>query len=120
MKDCFANWAYQNQNRLSLSSFICWFIWLERNLAIFESRKPSFEKVYFLSLGVVRSHKPQETMHSIRHSIHTLPINKIIKWFDGAAEKKGEQIGAGGVININEHIVYKWTLNCGGGTNTRE
>jgi hypothetical protein len=115
----FCKLGFQNQNLSSLPTFICWFIWLERNLAIFESRNPSIEKVSFLSLGAVRSHRPQEKVHSIRRSVHTLPIDKIIGWFDGAAQKNGEQSGAGGVIKINEHTVYKWTLNCGRGTNTR-
>jgi len=43
---------------------------------------------------------------------------RIIGWFDGAAQKNGEQSGAGGVIKLNEHSIYKWTLNCGGGSNT--
>jgi hypothetical protein len=30
-----------------------------------------------------------------------------------------DQSGAGGAIKINEHLAYKWTLNCGHGTNTR-
>jgi ribonuclease HI len=119
VKDCFANWAFQNHSLSSLPTFICWFIWLERNLAIFESRNPSLEKVIFLSLGAVRSHRPQERLHSIRRSVHILPLNRIIGWFDGAAQKNGEQSGAGGVIKLNEHSVYKWTLNCGGGSNTR-
>jgi ribonuclease HI len=43
----------------------------------------------------------------------------IIGWFDGAAQQNGEQSGAGGVIKISDHSTYKWTLNCGHGTNTR-
>jgi hypothetical protein len=119
VEDFFANWAFQNHSLSSLPTFICWFIWLERNLAIFESRKPSLEKVSFLSLGVVRSHRPQENRHYCSRTVHTLPFNRIIGWFDGAAQKNGEQSGAGGVIKINDHSVYKWTLNCGGETNTR-
>jgi ribonuclease HI len=48
-----------------------------------------------------------------------IPEEKIIGWFDGAAQQNGDQSGAGGVIKINEHTTYKWTLNCGHGTNTR-
>jgi len=67
----------------------------------------------------VKIHRPRENRHSIRRSVHTLPINRIIGWFDGDAKKNGEQSGAGGVIKLNEHSVYRWTLNCGGGSNTR-
>jgi ribonuclease HI len=49
-----------------------------------------------------------------------LPHHRIIGWFDGATQLNGELSGVGGVIKLNEHTVYRWTLNCGGGTNTRE
>jgi hypothetical protein len=119
VKECFENWAIQNQNFPSLPAFICWFIWLERNMAIFESRSPSIEKIYFLSLGVVSSYRPKENVHTKRCSSLALPSDKIIGWFDGATQRNGEISGAGGVIKINDHTVYKWTLNCGRGTNTR-
>jgi ribonuclease HI len=45
---------------------------------------------------------------------------KITGWFDGASQQNGEHSGAGGVINIREHTFYKWTINCGAGTNTRD
>ena len=43
----------------------------------------------------------------------------LARWFDGAAVKNGTNSGAGGVIWINENIIYKWYLNCGSGTNNR-
>jgi ribonuclease HI len=43
-----------------------------------------------------------------------------VGWFDGATLSNGLQSGAGGLIRINDKTVYKWTFNCGPGTNTRE
>jgi ribonuclease HI len=40
-------------------------------------------------------------------------------WFDGATQNNGQLSGAGGVIRCSEQISYKWTFNCGEGTNTR-
>jgi ribonuclease HI len=77
------------------------------------------ERVLFLSIAAVTSYSPQKTQHSIKHTVHILPHNRIIGWFDGAAQLNGDLSGAGGVIKVNEHTVYKWTLNCGGGTYTR-
>jgi ribonuclease HI len=42
-----------------------------------------------------------------------------IGWFDGAAQRRGQISGAGGVIRVNNHTKYRWMLNCGPGTNTR-
>jgi len=44
----------------------------------------------------------------------------IARWFDGVAQSNGQLSGAGGLITTNENTVYKWTFNCGLGTNTRE
>jgi ribonuclease HI len=109
----------QNFNFPTLPAFICWFIWLERNLAIFESGTPSIQKIAFLSLGAVGSHRTKEKVYPTRCSVFAIPEDKIIGWFDGATQRNGDQSGAGGVIKINDHTVYKWTLNCGRGTNTR-
>jgi ribonuclease HI len=40
-------------------------------------------------------------------------------WFDGATLSNGSQSGAGGLIKITHNTFYKWTFNCGPGTNTR-
>jgi len=42
-----------------------------------------------------------------------------LAWFDGAAQKDGSKCGAGGVIKTIDVAVYKWTYNCGSGTNTK-
>jgi ribonuclease HI len=46
-------------------------------------------------------------------------VGGTVGWFDGAALATGQNSGAGGVLQINEHIIFKWTINCGPGTNTR-
>jgi ribonuclease HI len=40
-------------------------------------------------------------------------------WFDGATQSNGLQSGAGGLIRITENSHYRWTFNCGPGSNTR-
>jgi ribonuclease HI len=40
-------------------------------------------------------------------------------WFDRAALTNGSLSGAGGLIKITHNTYYKWTFNCGPGTNTR-
>jgi len=50
---CFKNWKAQNHSNPSLSSFTCWFIWLERNYNIFEEGTPSIHKALYKMLGDV-------------------------------------------------------------------
>jgi ribonuclease HI len=42
-----------------------------------------------------------------------------LAWFNGAAQRDGSKYGAGGVIRTIDAKVYKWTYNCGSGTNTK-
>jgi ribonuclease HI len=119
VRDCFELWAKRFYSHHTLLVFICWLIWKERNLAIFETKSPSMEKVILLSIVEWPVIVPRKLQKTIRHSIHIMPQHRIIGWFDGATQRNGEQSGAGGVIKLNDHIEYRWTLNCGGGTNTR-
>jgi ribonuclease HI len=41
------------------------------------------------------------------------------RWFDGAAQIRGQLSGVGGVIMIDEHTEYRWMFNCGLGMNPR-
>jgi ribonuclease HI len=42
-----------------------------------------------------------------------------VGWFDGATQANGILSGVGGVLKLSGNISYRWTLNCGPGTNTR-
>jgi len=42
-----------------------------------------------------------------------------LAWFDGTAKSDCSICGAGGIIKVQEATAYKWTLNCGKGTNTK-
>jgi hypothetical protein len=71
-----------------------------------------------LTLGVVGVSTKKE---KVQHYIFTNPTTKdnmTIGWFDGAAQLNGLESGVGGMLRINEHSTYKWTLNCGLGSNT--
>jgi hypothetical protein len=65
------------------------------------------EKVCFYLLLLWLAIVPMKTQKSIRRTAHILPQHRIIGWFDGAAQRNGEQSGAGGVIKLNDHIVYR-------------
>jgi len=51
--DSFKNWNLQNQRLTSLSYFVCWYTWTDRNRALFEGSCPSLHRVVYLSRRVL-------------------------------------------------------------------
>ena len=47
------------------------------------------------------------------------PADKQYAWFNMAAQINGKKCGPEGIIKINASNECKWTLNCGGRSNTR-
>jgi len=43
-----------------------------------------------------------------------------VNWFDGATQLNDHRCRDGGLIKIIANLFYKWTFNCGIGTNKRE
>jgi hypothetical protein len=121
LQNCFDIWAQREHNLIHLPSLICWSIWLERNKSIFDNGTPSNSVTAYKALGIYNSwidtlaNKP-----SLQRSLQ-VPVleNNYIGWFDGATLSNGSQSGAGGLIKFAQNSYYKWTLNCGPGTNTR-
>ena len=117
--ECFENWSKHNYIFQALPTYICWYLWLDRNKTIFESVTPSIQRIMYLSLGALGTHWKNKKVSSPRLPSTKFPVDKVIVWFDGAAQQNGELNGAGGVIMINEKTEYRWTLNCGSGTNSK-
>jgi hypothetical protein len=92
---------------------------MERNRAIFEDGSPSVHKVDFLSISVMGDYKPSLRTKKMRRIPKRHVVRGMTGWFDGAALASGCNNGVGGVIWINEHIIFKWYINCGTGKNTR-
>jgi hypothetical protein len=113
-------WYSHNRSAPTLHVYICWYNWLERNLVIFESRLPSYQKVIHLALVALEANKKHTYTPIPRAPKEVMTGKKIVGWFDGASQQNSEHSGAGGVIKIREHTFYKWMINCGAGTNTRD
>jgi hypothetical protein len=118
MRNCFEYWAKKETKYSHLPCLVSWHIWLERNKTIFEHGSPSTNTVCYKILGGLECAKMQKepTQRSIKPTIQN---GRTTGWFDGAAQNNGQQSGAGGLIRTDEHTIYKWTFNCGAGTNTR-
>jgi hypothetical protein len=104
-----------------LPPLVNWFIWLSRNHKIFENKTPSTSVVDFKALGLFHLWKD---LHPDTEKKKILVKPTYLKdlqtgWFDGASQQNGSLSGAGGLIKVIQHSIYRWTLCCGPGTNTR-
>jgi hypothetical protein len=103
-----------------LPAFLHWYIWNEINYSIFEASLPFFQKFVYKTIPAVNIYGIRKKYY-LPHILNvSLPDDLAIAWFDGEAQHKGEKIGAGGKIMINNNTFYFWTFNCGQGTNTKD
>jgi hypothetical protein len=82
---------------------------------------PSINSTAYKSLGLL---KTWTATHTRKHCLQNTKRAHVLRdtptgWFDGATLSNGTQSGAGGLIKINNYTSYRWTFNCGPGTNTR-
>jgi len=47
LEECFNSWHKQIKTLTNLSTFICWFVWKERNSTIFDDQQPSLQRVVY-------------------------------------------------------------------------
>jgi ribonuclease HI len=92
---------------------------MDRNKSLFEDRIPSVQRIVYLVLGVVGMMGNKQKVSNPRISSTLLPVDKTLAWFDGVAQLNGTLCSVGGVLKVDDHSKYRWTLNCGRGTNSR-
>jgi hypothetical protein len=103
----------------TLPTYVCWYIWIDRNKSIFDDLRPSVQIIVFLSRSACGFHFESSQRKYLSESCAFFPADKTLAWFDGATQQNGLLSGAGGVIKIDDLREYRWILNCGKGTNTR-
>jgi hypothetical protein len=91
----------------TLAATICWFIWNERNIAIFENVVPSFQSVVIKILGLYKHQPSTQKFTPIRECMVTQSDGFSIAFFDGATPSDKKVYGAGGVIKTSNSLVYK-------------
>lgn len=104
---------------VTLPSLVSWFVWMERNKKVFENGNTSVSAVVYKTLGIAIN-STTETKIAIPKKVKIyLQGGTPEGWFDGTTHSNRLQSGAGGLLRLSENSYYKWTFNCGPGTNTR-
>jgi hypothetical protein len=86
---------------------------------LFEDNPPSVHRVassIIVEMALCRKQSPVTTPC---RSIFNIPLDRVVAWFDEAAQQDGLLCGAGRKIVINSQTCYQCTLNCGNGTNMK-
>jgi hypothetical protein len=119
--DCFKSWNMTNDHISRLPPFICWFVWLERNNTIFQTRLPPSLWWFTDLLDLLLAGLPFIGEHIYLSSLKMINLSERLPtaWFDGAAQSDGLNCGAGGHLRLSNSSYYCWTLNCGSGSNTK-
>jgi len=108
LQSWFLDWSINSASFPHLPTIFCWNVWLERNRVIFDTGRPSLNLISHKSSSGLTFTPPTNALWGITSRV-----------FDRAAHVQGLKNGAGGVIRIDEHTKYKWSLNCRPGTNNR-
>ena len=86
-----------------MPSIICFHIWLERNLVLFEEGRVSIASVLHMILGWLGKSKGIKQLALSIKNPPLLKEGRPIGWFDGATQERGQFSGVGGVIGVNKH-----------------
>jgi ribonuclease HI len=117
--DCFSKWHSDKSAPLPLAAIVCWWLWIERNQALFENRPPNrpavLHRIFSSFHWRPSSLKPSKIKACVQH----LAEGYTLICFDGAAQQNGLCCGAGGTFKSSLHRTTNWHLNCGSGSNTK-
>jgi ribonuclease HI len=71
-------------------------------------------------LGLYRLHTPSLPQLSTNEYFIQYEEGSSIAFFDGATRSDRSSCGVGGVIKTVDKLVYRWHINCGRGTNSKD
>jgi ribonuclease HI len=119
LSHCFTLWLAQATAPKYLPVFVCWHIWNARNRAIFDSRLPSLNGVFYKIVSSFHWKQSSLKTQIPKSCDFTQKEGYTVACFDGAAQVSGGNCGAGGFFKSHPSRCTWWFLNCGSGTNTK-
>jgi ribonuclease HI len=112
-------WTCNKAASKKLPVLMSWFLWLERNKALFEGKSPTVNSVVHQTLSLLTKHSTDLNSQAIRLS----PIFRLngytMAFFDGASSVGDQICGAGGSLKRTNGPDIRWIFNCGVGSNTK-
>jgi hypothetical protein len=119
LNDCMVNWTQNLAAPKKLPVLLCWFLWKERNKALFEGKLPSSSVVTLRTLNSLSYTQTKIRPRILRLSL-IIPIHGYsLTFFDDASINGGTTCGAGGTLKIPNSPEVRWFFNCGDGSNTK-
>jgi ribonuclease HI len=117
--ECMEAWLLNLNRSKRLPLYTIWFIWKERNLALFEGKSPSELAVVLKTNNALRKKRRDNKSQGLRLKTFNRLLDYDLATFDGAAAAGGSRCGAGGTLKCLNSLEYRWYFNCGVGSNTK-
>jgi ribonuclease HI len=119
LADSMEGWLQNKSVPKVLPLLTSWFIWNERNLAIFEGKIPSVIAVVIKTLNALHKRVEVTSPQVLRIKPFFRLQGYTVAFFDGATKVGGSRCGAGGTLKCIGAPDYRWLICCGVGTNTK-
>jgi hypothetical protein len=98
LNDCMETWTSNKAASKKLPVLLCWYLWLERNKALFEGKPPTINSVVHPTLCLLTKFPSAVNVLPSRQS----PIFRLsgytLAFFDGASSAGGALCGTGGSL----------------------
>jgi ribonuclease HI len=119
LTDCMESWTSIKAAPKKLPVLMCWYLWLERNKALFEGKLPTVTSVVHQTLSLLTKLPTAVNLQAIRQSPIFRLTGYTMAFFDGASSADGSICGAGGSLKRTIGPDIRWFFNCGTGSNTK-
>jgi hypothetical protein len=119
LADCMEVWIQNSSTPKALPLITSWFIWKERNLAIFEGKLPSVNTMVIKILGAFHLRLANNKSKVLRIKPFFRLQGYTMAFFYGATEVGGLRCRAGGILKCIGAPDIRWFFNCSSGTNTK-
>jgi hypothetical protein len=108
LNDCMETWTSIKAVPKKLPVLLCWYLWLERNKALFEGKPPTINSVVHQTLCLLTKFPSAVNVLPSRQSpIFRLP-GYTLAFFDGASSVGGALCGAGGSLKRTFGPDIRW------------